>query len=222
MFKLTFKKCLSNSVLLLASCVSSLCYAEIDLFDRNRGKLESSPIIKKAPVAVRPEKIATPEKKLIELTLVGISQTGTTVLYFKDRSNKQIKLVFDKQKINTLPGYKDLIIKTIENRSLIIDDTNNQCKDDKSMGISCQVSNRSIEMTLVRNHSPKSRGIVQRTNRRVSSRGGNARNNPQQTQRNAIPARAESKRRVYPRSKSSSSRARRVIKTPFGERNVTR
>ena len=215
------KECISNSVLLLVSCLCSLCYAEIDLFDRNRAKPESSPIIKKAPVAVRPEKIATPEKKLIELTLVGISQTGRTVLYFKDGSNKQIKLVFDKQKINTLPGYKDLVIKTIENRSLIIDDPNNQCKDDKSMGISCQASNRSIEMTLVRNHSPKPRSIVRRTNRIINSRG-NSRNNPQKTQRNVIPARSESKRRVYPRSKSSSPRARRVIKTPFGERNVTR
>lgn len=179
---------------ILFFCFSaSISYAEIDLFDSNRGK---PPVgaEKNKPIKSKPN--SRIGQKKLELMFIGMSQSDTTVLYFKDKRNKQIKVQFDQQKDTTLPGYDDLVIEKIKNRVVYVKDINHKyCQNDIKRGILCQAKTNTLEMKLVRKYVAASK---------IASRP--AKNN------NPV-------KRIAPKDVPAD---KRLIKTPFGDRLLPR
>jgi len=178
-------------IIVFAILYSHQSYAGVDLFDSNRGKPpEKAKPVKNKPVKAKPKA----KQKELDLMFVGISRTGSTTLYFKDKTNKSIKLAYDEKKQTALPGYERLLIEKIENRTLYVKDTQNQyCKDNETKGIVCQADKKIIEMKLVRKYVAAPR--IKPKN--IAKKGGFVKIDPKD-----VPA------------------DKRLIKTPFGDRLV--
>ncbi|MCU7835169.1 MAG: hypothetical protein KZQ83_07915 [gamma proteobacterium symbiont of Taylorina sp.] len=173
-------------ILFILCCFSSQSYAAVDLFDSNRGKTDK--VGKKKPVKPKPKA----RQKTLDLMFVGISRTGSTRLYFKDKKNKQVMVSFDAQKQTALPGYDDLIIEKIENRSLFVKDAKNKyCIDDEKKGLYCLSDQKLIEMRLVRKYVAASR---------------------------TVPKSAKNKAGIVRIDPKDVPEGQRLIKTPFGDR----
>jgi len=164
-------------LIVISLSINMSVYAAVDIFDSRRG----SPIAQKG-VNNKAAKIkASGKQKVIDIMFIGASQVNGIKLYFRDKKNKQISLLFDENKKNSLPGYDDLRIKKVENRILFVEDSKGKyCQNNSKKGIYCQ-DNGIIEMKIVRKFVAPRNKIIKR---------------PKTT-------------------------AKKVIKSPFGQRAIT-
>jgi len=175
-------------------------YAVVDLFDQNRGAKPKPKVVKKKIVKKVPKKVVRKAKKL-NLSLVGMFKSKATILYFKDMKNKSVRLRYNPDEKNSLPGYPELIIEKIDNRIVYVKDKDLiYCSDNEKKGIICQEQEGILEMSMAHKYvaaprSSKTKSLNKKsfTNKRANNRT-NSRTNSRTNKNN---------RRSNPRDKSN-------------------
>ena len=173
-------------------------YAVVDLFDQNRGS-KPKPINKKVPKKT-PKKVTRKGKKL-NLSLMGIFKSNSTILYFKDMKNKSVRVKLHPDKEISLPGYPDLIIEKIENRIVYVKDKKLMyCLDNEKQGIICDKDKGTLKMSMVRKYVPSS------ASKRKKSINNRMPNNNRVNKKKSNNRRTNTRKQSNPFSQPSSSR----------------